>query len=174
MNTSEYIFDRVARLVKKHKTRDPFELCEALGIRIKYSALTDALDGYFFCQSRIKTVVLNSSLKEEDMRIICAHELGHACLHSETLTAMRIIGSNGLFNARSTAEYEANLFASELLIPDTKTKKLLSGGVSVYEFASELCVPPELIDFKLRSIQNRGVPISAPYLAPSDFLKNIK
>ena len=174
MNTSEYIFDRVARIVKKHKSRNPFELCEALGIRIKYAELTDTLDGYFFSQSRIKTVVLNSALKEEDMRIICAHELGHACLHSDTLTAMRIIGSNGLFNAKSTAEYEANLFAAELLITDTEIRRHTRNNSSIYSLSVELCVPVELLDFKLRSMQERGYTVTAPYLASSDFLKSTK
>jgi Zn-dependent peptidase ImmA (M78 family) len=76
------------------------------------------------------------------------------------------------FNSKNTAEYEANIFASELLIPDDSIKELLeSEGKSFYSLAMELCVPPELIDIKLRVMQAKGYKIDVPYLAQSDFLK---
>jgi Zn-dependent peptidase ImmA (M78 family) len=170
MNTVEYISEKVKKLVKKHGSRDPFELCEALGIRVRYMQLK-TIKGFFFYQSRIRTVVLNAELSETVAKILCAHELGHACLHSDMLLNMRTI-SYEPFNSKNTAEYEANIFASELLIPDDSIKELLeSEGKSFYSLAMELCVPPELIDIKLRVMQAKGYKIDVPYLAQSDFLK---
>ena len=170
MNTVEYISEKVKKLVKKYGSRDPFELCEALGIKIRYMELK-TLKGFFFYQSRIRTVVLNAELSETVAKILCAHELGHACLHSDMLFNMRTI-SDDPFKSKSTAEYEANIFASELLIPDNSIKELLkSEGKSFYSLAMELCVPPELIDIKLRVMQSKGYEIDVPYLAQSDFLK---
>lgn len=170
MNTVEYVSEKVKKLVKKYGSRDPFELCEALGIKVRYMELK-TLNGFFFYQSRIRTVVLNAELSETVAKILCAHELGHACLHSNMLLNMRTINDEP-FNSKNSAEYEANIFASELLIPDESIKELLnSEGESFYSLAMELCVPPELIDIKLRVMQAKGYEIDVPYLAQSDFLK---
>lgn len=171
MNTVEYISKIVNTLLRKHGSRDPFELCDALGINVRYMQLKN-LKGFFFYQSRIRTVVLNSELDEETARILCAHELGHACLHSEMLLNMRTIQEYEPFNAKNTAEYEANIFAAELLIPDENIKELLkSDGKSFYSLAKELSVPAEFLDFKLRIMRSKGYDIDIPYLAQSNFLK---
>lgn len=170
MNTVEYVSEKVKKLIKKYGSRDPFELCEALGIKIRYMELK-TLKGFFFYQSRIRTVVLNADLSESAAKILCAHELGHACLHSDMLFNMRALNGDQ-FNSKNTAEYEANIFASELLISDENINELIkSEGKSFYSLAMELCVPPELIDIKLRVMQAKGYEIDAPYLAQSDFLK---
>ena len=171
MNTIEYIAKRVAALTKKHGSRDPFELCDALGINIRYMQLKN-VKGFYFYQSRIRTVVLNAELDEESAKILCAHELGHACLHSEMLLNMRTLHEYEPYNVKNVAEYEANVFAAELLIPDESIKELLaSDGKSFYALAKELSVPAEFIDFKLRVMRSKGYDIDVPYLAQSNFLK---
>ena len=171
MNTIEYIAKRVATLTKKHGSRDPFELCDALGINIRYMQLKN-VKGFYFYQSRIRTVVLNAELDEESAKILCAHELGHACLHSEMLLNMRTLHEYEPYNVKNVAEYEANVFAAELLIPDESIKELLaSDGKSFYALAKELSVPAEFIDFKLRVMRSKGYDIDVPYLAQSNFLK---
>lgn len=171
MNTVEYISKTINTLTQKHRSRDPFELCDALGIRVRYMQLKQ-IKGFYFYQSRIRTIVLNSELGEETQRILCAHELGHACLHSEMLSNMRTLHEYEPYNAKNTAEYEANIFASELLIPDESIKELFqSDGKSFYSLAKELSVPAEFIDFKLRVMKAKGYDINIPYLAQSDFLK---
>lgn len=171
MNTVEYISKTVKSLVKKHGSRDPFKLCDALGINVRYMQLK-TIKGFFFYQSRIRTIVLNSELPEEIVRILCAHELGHACLHAEMLVNMRTINEYEPFNAKSSFEYEANIFASELLVPDHSIKELFKNeGESFYSLAKELSVPAEFLDFKLRIMKTKGYDVDAPFLAQSDFLK---
>lgn len=170
MTKIDYISDTVKKLVKKHGTRDPFRLCDALEIRIRYKKL-GRVNGFFFYQSRIRNIVLNEDLSDISARILCAHELGHACLHKDMLVTMRAI-SGTVSHSGTISEYEANIFAAELLIPDEDISDLLkSRGKSLFELAGELYVPPELIDFKLRVMQSRGLCTDAPYLADADFLR---
>ena len=71
------------------------------------------------------------------------------------------------------AEYEANLFAAELLIDDRQLLELLNDGdKSFFGVARELYVPAELLDFKFRVLKQKGYRIEAPYIASADFLKN--
>lgn len=173
MTKTEYISNTVKSLVKKHGTRDPFSLCDELGIKVRYKKL-GKLNGFFFYQSRIRNIVLSDTLSNAKARILCAHELGHACLHSYMLTTMRSIEDTSLLQSGSIPEYEANVFAAELLIPDEKILESIKRPCSdIYAIAKELCVPPELIDFKLRVMKNKGYSVESPYLAQSNFLKNI-
>ena len=162
---------RTDALIRKYKTRDPFELCDALGIRIRLKDLGTAIKAYYFCQSRIRNIVLNTRSGETVQRVLCAHELGHAVLHGE-LAAMRGFSELELFDATSRTEYEANMFAAELLIDNGELSELLADGESsFFTAAGKLYVPAELLDFKLRIMKSKGYRIEAPYIARSDFLK---
>ena len=174
MPNTQYISRRVRELVKKHGTRDPFELCDALSVNVSYKELGTRIKAYFFYQSRIRTVVLNSGADKNIHKTLCAHELGHAMLHSDMLAAMRGFAELELFDRASRTEYEANLFAAELLIPDGELLELIEcEGRSLFDAAAMLCVPAELIDFKLRILKDKGYMLDVPYIARSDFLKNI-
>jgi Zn-dependent peptidase ImmA (M78 family) len=115
--------------------------------------------------------VINNNVADILRRIICAHELGHAVLHCE-LAMMNSFQEMELFDATQPAEYEANLFAAELLIPDNKLLELLNDySKSFFGVASELYVPAELLDFKFRVLKNKGYRIEPPLLSQSNFLK---
>ena len=45
MKTAEHIIETVDKLVRKYHTRDPYELCQPLGIKIHYYDLQKKLKG---------------------------------------------------------------------------------------------------------------------------------
>ena len=47
MSMNRYIYDKVNRLIKKYKTRDPIELIEALNISLVYLPETKILLGMY-------------------------------------------------------------------------------------------------------------------------------
>lgn len=47
MSMNRYIYDKVNRLIKKYKTRDPIELIEALNINLVYLPKTEILLGMY-------------------------------------------------------------------------------------------------------------------------------
>ena len=78
-----------------------------------------------------------------------------------------------LFDRALPTEYEANLFAAELLIDDDELLELLNDeNISFFGVAGELYVPADLLDFKFRVLKHKGYRINAPYIANSNFLKN--
>jgi len=77
-----------------------------------------------------------------------------------------------IFDLAQPAEYEANLFAAELLIDDGELLALLKEREkSFFNLAAELCVPAALLDFKFRLLKHKGYDLEAPYTARGDFLK---
>ena len=64
MRTAARIIDTVEKLTKKYDTRDPYELCKCLGIKIHFYDMEKKLKGFFFYQSRQKNIVIDSNVNE--------------------------------------------------------------------------------------------------------------
>jgi len=167
-----HISRTVNKLSEKYKTRDPYELCDALGVRIRLKDLGTGIKAYYFYQSRIRSIVLNCRVSEPIRRILTAHELGHDRLHKE-IAMLKGFQEIELFDMERPAEYEANVFAAELLIEDKELLELLNDDDrSFFDVARELYIPAALLDFKFRVLKHKGYRIEAPYIANGDFLKN--
>ena len=70
-------------------------------------------------------------------------------------------------------EYEANIFAAQLLIPDEKIFELLKRqDISFDELAKELSVPTQLLNFKFKILNSKNKNLKLPYQIKSNFLKN--
>ncbi|MDR1892973.1 MAG: ImmA/IrrE family metallo-endopeptidase, partial [Oscillospiraceae bacterium] len=164
----DYISAVVKQLIEKHETRDPERLCRYLGIKIRYKDCDNLLKAYFITIARIKNIVINSRIGESMRLILLAHELGHAVLHSE-LAVLKGFQEFELFDSTIPAEYEANLFAAELLIEDNGVLELMNNDdKSFFGVARELNVPTELLDFKFRVMKRKGYRLEAPYIANGD------
>lgn len=108
--------EKVRSLVKKFKTRDPFAIARELGIIIKYKYLSNTFPkGMFKKILKRRYIILNMSIiiDENELRIVMAHELGHAIMHSSDSAFFL---HDHTFYSRGKFEKEANAFAAELLI----------------------------------------------------------
>ena len=105
---------RVLNLIARHRTRNPFKLARALRIEIIYQDLGE-VRGFFKKILRRKYIFINSELSEFDQKLVCAHELGHAILHSSN--RIQFLIDNTKILRKNKIEDEANLFASWLLFP---------------------------------------------------------
>ena len=168
----DYVCEKVNKVIKKYYTRNPFEICSDMNIHIHYKDLGTALKAYYFYQSRIKNIVINSRSRKIMRRVLCGHELGHAVLHGK-LAAVKGFQELGLFDTVVPTEYEANLFAAELIVSDEELLELLNDrDKSFFEIAKKLYIPAELLDFKFRILKSKGFKLETPYIAQSHFLKN--
>ena len=166
-----YIIDQVDRLVEDCGSRDPFEICESLGIQVFEDDLKQAIKGYFFCYQDTRVCVYDSNLIKVFRPILVAHELGHAVLHQELALLHSFQEMDVLDNSTAQPEeYEANLFAAELLLTDEAVIEALNGE-SFFEAARQLNVPAALLDFKFSLMQRKGYQIRRQYIAGSDFMK---
>lgn len=172
MSSMDCIIRVANTLTHKYQTRNPYELCDALGVRIRLKDLGTDIKAYYFYHSRIRNIVLNTRVSETIRRILVAHELGHDRLHQQ-IAMLKGFQEIELFNMAQPAEYEANIFAAEVLIDDDELLELLNDrDKSFFDVARELYIPAPLLDFKFRVLKNKGYRIEAPYIANGDFLKN--
>jgi len=104
----------VTYYVRKFNTRNPYELAKCLHVQIQIGQLGSQAGCYMFLKNH-KCIFLNEDLDESEMRLVLAHELGHAIMHrKENCYFIR----NKTLMLTSKIEIEANTFAAELLIPD--------------------------------------------------------
>lgn len=172
----DIISREVQKIRKKYNETDPFRLCRAMGILVLYSPMgtgEKCCKGFYLTQSRKRSVTINSDMTPVMQRIIAAHELGHAVLHTKS-SGIKAFHEFVVFDMVSLMEYEANIFAADLLMDDSEVLEVLNSDMSFFGAASSLNVPPELLDFKFRIMKRRGCQITdSPVTGNGDFLKNL-
>ena len=169
--TIDYVVNQVEALVKKVGSRDPYIICNTLDYKLHYLDLKQRLKAYYFYQSRINNIIIDENVIELFRPILIAHELGHSVLHRE-IAMMSGFQELEVLEKRSDKpmEYEANLFAAELLLEDETVLKLLN-EYTFFETASILNVPAALLDFKFAILKTKGYRINDLQIAKSHFLK---
>lgn len=104
----------VAYYVRKIGTNDPFKIADHLGVLYQIGNIN--CDGCYMFLKNHRYIFLDQNLSELEMRLVMAHELGHALLHrKKNCYFIR----NKTFLSTAWIEMEANTFAAELLIPDS-------------------------------------------------------
>jgi len=103
---------RVRNLVRKYRTRNPYEICEKMGIDVKYNYLGKT-KGYSRRYLGFGFIVINEELSDFFKYLVLIHELGHITLKhcNKELSLMK----NYYFFFSNKLENEANLFLAEFL-----------------------------------------------------------
>ena len=169
MPNRDYIQTIAHELIAKFDTRDPFELCKAIGVEVFYADLGN-LKGMYKYLKKNRFAVINEKLDVYTRTLVCAHELGHDILHQD-LAKKICLQEFILYDMRSRPEYEANLFASEILLPDEKIFTLAREGYDVEQIAKELCTDVNLVAIKVASMNTRGYRFNTIDSPKCNFLK---
>lgn len=169
MPNRDYIQNIANKLIKRFDTRDPFELCHAIGVEVFYADL-GSLKGMYKYLKKNRFAVINEKLDPYTKSLVCAHELGHDILHQD-LARKVCLQEFMLYDMKSRPEYEANLFASEILLPDDRILTLAHDGYDIEQISKELCTDINLIALKLSSMSTRGYQFNNVIDAKSDFLR---
>lgn len=146
-----WIKRKINKLLEVYETNEPTELCDHLGVHITYEFLGEQdLLGYYINSGNYKFIVVHDQLDYYDQRVVIAHELGHALLHPELNTSFL---KNNTFQSTDKYEYQANVFASNLLLPDGFEKDVEFEGLTVEQIAEVVAIPVALVKFKFRNFK---------------------
>lgn len=103
-------------------TNDPFVLAGYYGIDVVFQK--NCSPGFTAQTTKVENyptyITINDAYTSFSKKLLCAHELGHAILHSETLNCF----ANTSKNVHTQVERDANLFAITLLTDDSFEKGL--------------------------------------------------
>lgn len=168
MSLLSYIRQTVQDLVEKSGTRNPLELAEAENIFVSFKDL-GSLKGFFVNLDGEPNIVINIGLDEHWHKTVLAHELGHAVLHCKQ--AINLPYLDYKLSGRSTKiEYEANLFAADLLIDDKSILSELVFTTDITSLAVILHCPAEYVMLKLKLLRTAGYTFNLPLDIDNNFL----
>ena len=134
----------VNSLVRKHKTRDPFEIIENLNAIVVFHPL-QGVRGFYQYFQRNNIIYIDETLSEHEQRLVCAHELGHMLLHKK---------SNAIFMDSRTQlnttkyEIEADRFAMNLIMSDEEIEEHLY--LTTAQFSRLFGYSKKLIELRMR------------------------
>ncbi len=154
---TQYITKMVNSLIMRFNTRDPFIISDGLGILVRFKELGKVKGIYTFYR-RNRFIIINSSLFDDEKKIICAHELGHDLLHRNMLKNSHLYDLQ-LNDFSLKPEFEANVFASELLLSDQSVISNMEIFTDATSLAGELGVSEALVKLKCAVMKNRGIGI---------------
>lgn len=167
------IYKKADHLVQFYGTRDPVSIAVQSGIYLHdIGGLTDLLGMYTY-RNKERHIILNADLDYIHRRMVVAHELGHDSLHRAEAKAGSGLQEFNLFYMRSRMEYEANAFASHILIGNDELLECLKNGYDVVAASNEFEVNINLMLVKLAELNRLGHRFNLPYIPSNDFMGEI-
>ncbi len=137
----------INKLIRKYKTNDPFDLAGFLKIQVLFWDFPEEVNGLYQYEKREKFIYINFNLSSKRRIIVCAHELGHAILHSKLNSTFL---KEYTFLNINKYEKEANLFAAELIIDDELLQEYPNLTLNQISTAEDL--PIELLELKFKDL----------------------
>ena len=139
--------ERIKRIVSYYRriydTSDPFEIADHLGVL--YQIGNCKQEGCYMFLKNHRYIFLSNQLKDQELNLVMAHELGHALL-DRNANCYFIRNKTLLLN--SHIERRANLFAAYLLITDDMLKEYIN--CTEEQFCACTGYPKELIKLRLK------------------------
>ncbi|MBE5984663.1 MAG: ImmA/IrrE family metallo-endopeptidase [Paenibacillaceae bacterium] len=143
MGETEKIKHLVAYYTKTFKTRDPFEIADRMGIL--YQIGNCKYEGSYMFLKNHRYIFLSNKLNDIDLKLVMAHELGHALLdRKENCYFIR----NKTFLQNSKLERRANTFAAYLLIDDNLLSEYKT--FTLEQFCDCTGYPEDLLKLRLK------------------------
>ncbi len=168
-STSE-IVHKANQIVKMCGTRDPHKIANELGIEIMYCPF-NAQRGAYKVIMRNRFMFIKEDLPPVMENIVLLHELGHDSLHRDEATKVGGFKEFNIFDIRdSRMEYEANIFATQIALPDDDFLELAEQGYDVQQIARTMHSDVNLVALKADTLISQGYRLR-PQEHNNDFLK---
>ena len=153
LNSTDNIIRRADALVRSTGTRDPERIAEALGIIVK-DVNFEKQKGLYKVILRNRFIFIKSDLSEVMRRIVLLHEIGHDQLHrhlDDVFQEFQIFDMRG-----NVMEYEANLFAAQIALPDEEILEYIRSGYDAAQIAMATASDINLVALKVGELSRRG------------------
>lgn len=154
-STSE-IVQKANHIVRLCGTRDPHKIADELGIEIIYCPFKSQRGAYKVIM-RNRFMFIKEDLHPVMENIVLLHELGHDSLHRDEATKAGGFKEFNIFDIRdSRMEYEANIFATQIALPDDDFLELAEQGYDVQQIASAMHSDVNLVALKADTLISQG------------------
>ena len=133
---SEEIYKKANSIVKSCGTRDTLKIARELGIHLHFLDNLNDLLGMYTYRHKERHILLNSNMEYLIMQMVCGHEIGHDTFHRDLAKGNEPLPEFVLFDMRTKHEYEANAFASHMIIDDDELIDLMKQDYDVVQLSA--------------------------------------
>ncbi len=152
-------------------SHDLVALAETIGIKVNFESDYKNLLGMYVHVMKSRFIFLNSRLDAYWLPMVLAHEIGHDQLHRSL--ARYGLQEFELFRMNDSTEYEANAFASHLLLDSDEVYEALREGMDITALSQTMNCNINLMLIKLNEMHRLGYDIRVSDTADSHFFKKI-
>ena len=164
------IVKKANRLVNELGTRNPQTMARELGIEIIPLDFKKQRGAYKVLM-RNRFIFIKSDLHPVMENIVLSHEIGHDILHRDEAIRAGGFKEFNIFDMRQNRmEYEANIFASQISLPDDEILEYIEQGFDIQQIARAMHSDINLVALKTDTLISQGYRLR-PQEHKNDFLK---
>jgi Zn-dependent peptidase ImmA (M78 family) len=169
--SNDYIVKQSNDLVKNCGTRNPYKIADKIGINVLFVDYfnKNGLKGFYRVTLGERFIFINKFLSKKVQRLVCLHEIGHDLLHKDEVSGSGIAEFE-LYNMKNQREYEANVAAAIISLPNDEILEFIENEFDTEQIAQAMNSDINLISLKINQLLSEGYEFKrADY--KSDFLK---
>lgn len=168
------IFKRADTLVHQCGSRKPEQIAKDLGICIFYEEAFNDLLGMYTFRWNHRLMFFNPKIDGRLKDMVIAHEIGHDQRHRNLAKAGNALKEFSLFSMKDNTEYEANAFASHILLRNDQVYAIAKEGYDVFTISQMMGSDVNLMLIKMQEMSKLGYDFTVPLEHDSRFFRNIK
>ena len=150
------IVRKANRLANDLCTRDLHRIAQELGIEVIPLSFKKQRGAYKVLM-RNRFIFIKDDLHPVMERIVLLHEIGHDALHREEAVKAGGFKEFNIFDMRqSRMEYEANIFASQISLPDDEILEYIENGYDIQQIARAMHSDINLVALKTDTLIAQG------------------
>jgi Zn-dependent peptidase ImmA (M78 family) len=153
---SERIIQKAKKVVRDSGTRDAGRIARDLGLTVMPRPFKLQKGAYMVIE-RNPFIFIKENLHPVLYDIVLLHEIGHDRNHRGQAVKSGGFREFNIFDVQASRwEYEANLFASEVALPDDDVLELIDMDYTIQQIASELRSDFNLVAIKIDTLISKG------------------
>lgn len=168
------IFKQADDLVRQCGIRKPKLIVKELGIDLYDGEDLGDLLGMYTFRWNHRLMFINSKVSDRLKDMVIAHELGHDQQHRSIAKAGKALQEFSLFSMKDNTEYEANAFASHILLDNDEVYSLAKEGYDIFTLSQMIGSDVNLLLIKMQEMNKLGYDFTVPLEHDSRFFRNIK
>ena len=147
------------KVVRECESRNPLKIARMNKILIRTVEDWQEQSGAYVEMMRQPIIYVAGRLDPVRKSIVIAHELGHHFLHRKEASQAGGFREFKIFDmALNRMEYEANIFAAQLILPDDEVMDYVYQGYDVSQIARAMNSDINLVALKVSSYIKDGMP----------------
>lgn len=144
------------RILKKYGTRNADTLVKELGIYVKPCAFKTQ-KGVYKVIGHDRYIFIKEDLHPVMRSIVLLHEIGHDTLHRKESVSAGGFREFNIFDMQDKRmEYEANIFAAQISLPDDELLELIYNGYDIAQVAKAMHSDINLVALKVAELNRCG------------------